>query len=237
MNEKQHQPQGSCCFHWQRGSLTYKGKIMSKKEEKKQNEKPAAEDYYHLKTDAVDRLVNAKSAPPVSDEEIRKYTSKKGKLHIPSCVKILFVKFWFGGAICYFFFWGLGIYISGLDLMAALAIGLGLSTDLIVNNLLRYFEPEKGAYDKWMMIPFRKFWSLFINVVYAGVLLFCIVQAYNVINTLLVGDIETAQTVAVPVEPLLFGLLYMGFDMLFITVKNTMIRIFRDANAKISGGK
>lgn len=207
---------------------------MARKQRKGQNEKPAAENYYDLKTDAVNRLVNADSAPEVSDAEIRKYKSG-GKINIPTWLKIVFVKFWFSGAICYFFLWGLGTYISGLDLMFVLAVGLGMSMDLMVNNLLHYFEPEKGAYDRWMMIPFRKFWSIFLNVIYAGILLYCIIWAYNVINTFLVGSIETAQTVAVPVEPILFGLMYMGFDMLFITVRNTIVKVFRDANAKVSG--
>lgn len=198
----------------------------------KQHEKPVAENYYDLKTGAVDRLVNAKSAPKVSEAEIKKYTSH-GKFNIPSWVKIVFVKFWFSGAICYFFLWGLGLYISGLDLMAALTIGLGLSTDLMVNQLLHYFEPEKGAYDKWMMVPYRKFWTIFLNVIYAGVLLTCVVQAYSIINIILAGG-ASDQSVAVPVEPILFGLFYMGFDMLFITVKNTMIKVFRDAKTKAS---
>lgn len=206
---------------------------MAKKKKNKQDEKPAAENYYSLKTDAVNRLVNAENAPEVSEAEIRKYKSG-GKLNVPSWVKILFVKFWFGGAICYFFLWGLGIYISGLDLMFVLAVGLGMAMDLMVNNLLHYFEPERGAYDRWMMIPFRKFWSIFLNVVYAGVLLYCIVWTYNVINTLLAGDVETATMVAVPVEPVLFGLFFMGFDMLFITIRNTTVKMIRDAKAKAS---
>lgn len=209
---------------------------MSKKQKKKQGDKPVAENYYELKTEAVDRLVNAESAPKVSDEELRKYTSK-GKRRIPTWLKICFVKFWFSGAMCYFFLWGLGTYISGLDLMFVLAVGLGLSVDLMVNHLLRYFEPEKGVYDKWMMVTSRKFWSIFLNVVYSAVVLFCIVRTYNIINTILVGDISTAQTVAVPVEPILFGLLYMGFDMLFITMKNAIVKIFRDADAKVSGDR
>lgn len=207
---------------------------MARKQKKGKNEKPTAENYYDLKIDAVNRLVNAESAPEVSDAEIRKYKSR-GRINLPSWFKIVFVKFWFSGAICYFFLWGLGTYITGLDLMFALAVGLGLSVDLMVNSLLHYFEPEKGAYDKWMMVPFRKFWTIFLNVIYAGVLLYCIIWAYNVINTALVGSVETAQTVAVPVEPILFGLMYMGFDMLFITIKNTIIKIIRDASAKVSG--
>lgn len=202
----------------------------------KQHEKPVAENYYELKTDAVNKLVNAESAPQVSVEEIDKYTSH-GKIKFPKWLKIAFIKFWFSGAICYFFVWGLGMYISGLDMMVALAVGLGLVTDLMINGMLHYYETEKGSYNKWMMIPHRKFWTVFLNVVYAGAVLFCVVQVYNGMNTALVGDAATATTVAVPVEPILFGLLYTGFDMLFITIKNTVVKIFRDADTKVSGSK
>lgn len=214
---------------------------MSKKSKKQQEipEKKAdasIENYYDLKTDAVERLVNAKDAPEVSDAEIRKYTSK-GKFHIPEWLKIVFVKFWFSGAICYFFLWGLGLYLDRLDLMFVLTVGLGVTMDLMVNHVLHYFEPQKGAYDKWMMITTRKWWSFFVNIPYAGLLLFCVIQAYTVINTLLVGDVTTAESVAIGVEPVLFGLFYMGFDMLFIAIKNTMIKVFRDAEKKASGSK
>ncbi len=205
---------------------------MAKKQNTASENKPIVADYYDLKVDAVDRLVNAKDAPAVSDREIKQYTSSKSKLHIPSWLKIVFVKFWFSGAICYFFLWGLGMYITGLDLMVAIAVGLGLSTDLMVNHLLHYFEPEKGAYDKWMMIPFRKFWTIFLNVIYSGLILFCIVWFYNFVNTLIVGAPAADAPVVLPVEPILFGLLYMGFDMLFILIKNTMVKIVRDASAK-----
>lgn len=204
-----------------------------KKQEKNSSEKqPTTASYYDLKTDSIDKLVNSKNAPVVSDAEIRKYKSRKG-FYIPSWLKIVFIKFWFNGAICYFFLWGLGTYLVGLDLMAALAIGLGVCNDLLVNHSLRHFEPEKGAYDKWMMIPVRKFWSVFLNVLYSAVVLFFIMQFYTVINTMLVGPAETAETVAIGVEPILFGLLYMGFDMLFVTIKNGIIKVFKDANAKV----
>ena len=210
---------------------------MAKKRKKQQDEEKSAASYYQLKTDAVDRLVNAKDAPAVSDAEIKKYTSK-GKFHIPAWLKIVFVKFWFAGAVCYFFLWGLGIYIPGLDLMFALAVGLGIVNDLMVNKVLRSFEPEPGEYDKWIMVTVRKFWSIFINVIYAGVVLYCVFQTYYVINTLFGVDANVTEAEAMlGVEPILFGLFYMGFDMLLITIRNTFIKIFRDAGAKVSGDK
>lgn len=206
-----------------------------KKGQQQQDEKKAAADYYRLKTDAVEKLVNAKNAPEVSDAEIRKYTSK-GKFHIPSGVKILFAKFWFSGAVCFFFLWGLSIYFKGrnLDLMVILAVALGIVTDLFVNHILRSLEPEDRAYDKWMMVTMRKNWSIFLNVLYSGVILFFVYKSYEAINYLFTGGAEN-QT-AVGVEPLLFGLLYMGFDMLFIGMKNMLVKIIKDAEKKVSGG-
>ena len=213
--------------------------MAKKKKQQPQEEERSAASYYKLKIDAVDRLVNAKDAPAVSEAEIKKYTSKK-KFNIPTWVKILFVKFWFSGAICYFFLWGLGIYIQGLDLMFALAVGLGVANDLMVNKLLRFLEPYEGDYDKWMMVTVRKFWSIFVNVAYSGLVLYCVFQTYYILNLLLGVDpnVDAAEAEAMlGVEPILFGLLYMGFDILLIKIKHTFIKIFRDAGASMTGGK
>lgn len=229
---------GVAAFIAKRDFLSRLGCIsMAKNQEQFTDKEAPLKDYYELKTDAVDRLINAKNAPVVSEKEIQQY--KGGwKRAIPTWVKIIFVKFWFGGAICYFFVWGLGMYLQNLDLMAALAIGLGACTDLLVNNLLKFLEPEKGDYDKWMMVTVRKFWSIFLNVLYAAVLLFFIVQTYEVVNRLITGtEAANAEYVAVPVEPFLFGLLYMGYDMLFIFIKNMVKKAFRDAEAKVSNSK
>lgn len=229
---------GVAAFIAKRDKLFRLGCIsMAKNQEQFTDKDAPLKDYYELKTDAVDRLINAKNAPVVSEKEIKQYKSG-WKRTIPTWVKILFVKFWFGGAICYFFIWGLGMYLQNLDLLAALAIGLGACTDLLVNNLLKFLEPEKGDYDKWMMVTVRKFWSIFLNVLYAAVLLFFIVQTYEVVNKLITGTTAAnAEYVAVPVEPLLFGLLYMGYDMLFIFIKNMVKKAFRDAEAKVSNQK
>ena len=206
---------------------------MSKKQEQLSNEEQLR-NYYDLKTDAVERLVNAENAPVVSEQEIRKY--KGGwKRTIPTWVKILFVKFWFGGAICYFLIWGLGEQ-NILDQFIIISIGLGVCTDLMVNHLLRFLEPEKGDYDKWMMVTVRKFWSIFLNVLYAGVVFFFIYQTYVVVNTMIYGNPETAPGM-VGVEPIIFGLLFMGYDMLFIFIKNMVVKAFRDAEKKVSNQK
>ena len=199
--------------------------------QKKQEPLSAEHGYYRLKTDAVDRLVNAENAPEVPDEEIEKYI-RKHKIKIPSWVKVIFIKFWFAGAVCYFVMWGLGLMISGLDLMAALAIVLGLANDLLINHALRHFEPFSGAYNKWIMFPMKKFWTIFLNILYAIVLLFFIVQTYTVVNTLIAGSPDTAESVPIGVEPILFGLLFMGYDMLFLAIRNTVRKAIGEAQKK-----
>ncbi|MDE6591217.1 MAG: hypothetical protein K2K53_12920, partial [Oscillospiraceae bacterium] len=69
--------------------------------------KPDAErqtDYYKLKTQAVDDLVNANedNSPEVSEEELRAYRSGP-KMKVADWVKMLFIKAWFAGAVCFFF--------------------------------------------------------------------------------------------------------------------------------------
>ena len=144
------------------------------------------------------------------------------------------MKFWFAGAICYFFLWGLGLYIQGLDLMAALSIGLGVANDLMVNKLLRNFEPTERAYDKWHMVTVRKYWSIFINVIYSGVVLFLVFQIYYAVNSLAGVNASADPTQAqamLGVEPMLFGILYMAVDLLLVKIKNTFVNILRDAGA------
>ena len=86
---------------------------MSKKR-KNGPQKPEIEgqaDYYKLKTQAVDDLVNASedNSPPVPEEELRAYRSGP-RMKVADWVKMLFIKFWFAGAVCFFFLWGLGGY-------------------------------------------------------------------------------------------------------------------------------
>ncbi|MDE6731820.1 MAG: hypothetical protein K2J77_02955 [Oscillospiraceae bacterium] len=195
------------------------------------------ESYYGLKTDAVDRLINAKNAPPVSDKELEKYTHKR-KLRIPQWLKVVLIKLWFAGAVCYFVMWGLGLMISGLDLIAVLAVALGIVTDLMTNNAVRHFAPSEDAGAKWLMFPKKKFWTFFANIGYAIVLLFFVIQSYTIINTILTGTApDKATTIAVGVEPILFGLLIMGFDVLFVTIKNNVVKAFKNAMDKANGAK
>ena len=113
--------------------------------------------YYDLKTDAVNSLVDALNEEP-KEETLsvhKKYIKNKEKDQpnpykldklalIPTWIKAFFIKFWVAGAICYFFIWGLGIYIQAtLDMLFVTAFSTGIIVDLLVTPAMLYFESDK----------------------------------------------------------------------------------------------
>jgi hypothetical protein len=186
---------------------------------------------YELKSEAVDKLLKAEKGevPEFSQEELKRYRSKGG-LKLPETPKVVLLKTWFAGAVCYFILWGLGTYIySIIDMLFILGIVLGLVTDLLTNNVIRFVEKTPGENDKWLLFPKKGMVSFFLNMVYAIVLVALVYGLYGVINSVLAVLLGLTDTVALGVEPILFGVFTMGFDMLFIGCRNLMKNIIADA--------
>ena len=149
---------------------------------------------------------------------------------IPAPIKALFVKFWFYGAVCFFIYWGLGIFIPSMEnMILVLSIVLGMITDLMVNNIYRFFSVVPGDNDKWMMFPKKKYVNFFLNIIYAFIIVLTVVWIYNVINGICNSVMGTTDRIYLGVEPLMFGLFAMGVDMFFITIKKLFVSIIRDA--------
>lgn len=185
---------------------------------------------YTLKKDAVDKLVTAskETAPKVSDEEIAKISGRKRRT-IPNIVKVYLIKFWFHGATCFFFYLGLGTYVSGFyDMMLVMMVATGIITDLLTNNMLRFVEPSEGYNEKYMMVRSRKYQSFVLNLLYGVVIVYIIYYLYNLINLGLLrfrGDKATL----LAVEPLLYGLFGVIIDQLLVGARNLLTRIVEDA--------
>ena len=194
------------------------------------------EDLYRIKAEAVEDLVNAnkENTPSYSEEELKKYRSKS-RLNINPVFKALFIKFWFSGVVCYFFIWGLGMYIpSNLDLYFVTAIGMGFVKDILENNLYRFVANPEGSNDRWMMFPKKSYMSLVFNVLYARLVTGCVYFTYQGIN--FVGTSGNNDRVVFGVEPIFFGIFYMGFELLFLWMKHMAVRIIADAKKKVEGG-
>lgn len=212
--------------------------MSKKKKQAAQGEKRNPAEYYKLHTKAVDDLVNADEAnsPEVSEEELKQYRSGS-RLRLAGWVKILFIKFWFPAAVCYFFIWGLGVYVTHLlDMLFITGIALGMVTELLTNNVLRFFARTEGEHDRWMMFPKKGYITFPLNILYAWVVLFLVFILYNMINVLFNVLTGAEGAVILGVEPVLFGLFYMGFDTLLIEAKHLCGRILRDAMKKTIEG-
>ena len=206
---------------------------MARKDKNRQTaeERKTAQDYYKLHSGAVNDLVtaNEENSPVVSEAELRKYRSGP-KFKLSETIKALLVKYWFNGSVCFFFFLGLGNYLRDiLDQLFVLGMALGIITDILVNNVLRFIAKPEGSTDRWMMVPKKQLSSLFVNILYAFVVLFFVYMFYNLINKVL----QSLGRSVLGVEPLLFGLIYLGFDLLFISMKKLMMRIIDDAKKKV----
>ena len=191
-----------------------------RKQVKPEVEKEA--DFYNLKTEAVKALVEAdgSNSPEVSKEELAKYRSKSG-LHLPQWLKMLLIKWWFAGSVCFFFIWGLGIYMADIyDTLLITAIGMGVVTDILTNNALRFMEQTKGESDRWIMVRKRRYISFFLNILYAGLVLWFVYMLYTVINAAAAAISHNPDRIFLGVGPIVFGLFYLGFDLLFIEIRN-----------------
>ena len=202
---------------------------------KKQANKPETKEasYYQLHTGAVEDLVTAtkENTPKYSDEELNRYRSGKSKRRFPQALKVVLIKFWFYGAVCFFVFWGLGLYLADqLDLSFVAAIVMGMVTDLLINHFLRFTEKLPGGSAKWIMVTRRGAGGFFLNLLYGFLLIFLVITFYQAVNTVIFtlhGGSETAPLLHV--EPLLFGLASTGADMLCVTIRNTLKKIVADA--------
>lgn len=197
---------------------------MAKNSKKSPRDTDKDKDYYKINTKAVDRLVNANNMDTSKNKKLKDPAKqyRTGFLdRIPAPVKALFVKFWFNGAVCYFIFWGLGTIVTNyLDMIFVLAVVLGMVTDILVNNALRFVETLPGENNKWMMFPQKKYWTFIANIFYAFIVLYCVIWLYEVIK--------------IGVEPILFGIFYMLFDLLFVGIKYLMKTIINDAKNKVN---
>jgi|GEM_PF-261406 len=193
---------------------------------------------YELKSGAVDRLAGAEkdNVPAYSEEELNRYKKHRGK-KIPTWLKVVLIKAWFAGAVCFFILWGLGVYLQNqIDMLFVLGMVMGLVTDLLVNPLLRFIEEQPGDNDCWMMHPKKGMGSFFLNIVHGYLVLALVFTAYNLVNLAIARASGQSDRVAIGVEPFLFGIFCMVFDVLLVGLRNMARSIVRDAKESARRG-
>ncbi len=183
---------------------------------------PAKQHNYELKSEAIQELADAEAGnvPQYSQEELEQYRSKS-RFHIPDTAKVLFIKGWFPGAVCYFVLWGLGTYVGNtIDMLFILGIVLGMVTDLLTNNVLRFMEKTPDENRKWILINKRGSLGLFANLLCSMGVIICVFVLYDWINRVAIMFTGDPEQLLLGVEPVCFGLFCLGFDLAFIGLKN-----------------
>ena len=104
--------------------------------------------------------------------------------------------------------------------------------NFLLGNIIHLLLLPGVIAKKWMMFPKRKFWTFFANIIYSTIVLFIVVWIYSIINIAYNAIMGTTNQIGLGVEPVLFGLMYMAVDMLFVGMKNLIIRIVSDAKEK-----
>lgn len=195
------------------------------KKKTKRTEQEAVSNYYDLNTDAVDALVGADedNGEPVSQEELDRYRGKS-KFPIPAWLKIAFIKFWFAGAVYYFIGFGLGI-TNLLDQIFVLGVAMGIVTDLLTNNVIRFLEETPGANDKWILVSLKGYGSFVLNLLFGFVIVIGVAGIYWLLEY--AADVITADPASIHVgtEPVLFGIFCMLVDMLLLGIKHLLGRL------------
>lgn len=234
---------------------------------KKEFKETTIENYYDLKVDKVDELVEALKSSPNQDVDadnqpkepiptsIAECTgtdtsdtkTRRGKARhfdpykidllsrVPVWIKAVFIKFWFAGAVCYFVMFGLSLYIAADDLFLFSGLILGLLTDFIVNPIFRMLESDDKEYNNYMMFPFpvKVYWTFLTNLIYYIAVMFTVSYMYTGLNMLINVIAGTPDhTIAVGVEPLLYGAFCVIADMAFIGIKDLVVHLVKRAKKK-----
>ncbi len=190
----------------------------------------SASEYYKLNTRAVDDLATAdeSNSPQVSKEELERYGGRK-KGGIPNWLKVCFIKFWFAGAVEFFMMTGLvaGFPAIALPENQILIVGIvmGMVTDLLTNNVLRFMAMPDGANDPWMMFAKKRYLTFFGNILYAMLLMFIVILLYALTNAVINLFYGGPEPVSLMIEPLLFGLFYLLSDLALVGVKNLVVKL------------
>ena len=112
---------------------------------------------------------------------------------------------------------------------------MGLITDILVNNALRFMAVKKGENDGWMLFAKKSYLSFLLNITYGFVITFLVYTIYNAVNLAAMQLTGDRDHLFVSVEPILFGLFCLGVDLMFIGMKKLFFRILEDAKKTAQG--
>jgi hypothetical protein len=159
------------------------------------------------------------------------------KTELKRSLKIALFRAWAAGAVCFFGAWGRSGseeagYAFSLNLIAGLIVIMIICDLIIVNPVIRLATGRKIFGDE------KKGWRLFLggplHAAKVAALIILIMETYYFLNVFFIRAFGMEQdTVAVPLEPVLFGILYGLYYLLFDFAGKLIVnKLFRGNNEK-----
>lgn len=161
---------------------------------------------------------------------------------IPFPIKSLLFKWWAYGAGVFFIFFGTTNLILGdtelnpttnqaqmYILAILLALFNGIVSDVVVYHFIDLMDDETKMAKYFVIFHSKKLYSLFINLVYQIFISYICLVIFD--NTAafwdLILDFDTKLGFHLYIEPVTYGMLLLGIDMLFILIKNLIVKIVK----------
>jgi hypothetical protein len=125
---------------------------------------------------------------------------------MPLAAKVLMIKFWFAGAVCFL----VCLFLAGtvgdtLTLLLVMGLVNGLVTAFLANPLLRLMESPDVDLHPWLLFYGRGYGSFCANILYAVLLTFLSYGLFCLLR--------------ITTDPILFGVAYCAADVLILQIK------------------
>lgn len=171
---------------------------------------------------------------------VDKRTLNKYRIHwyqkVPYPVRALFIKYWFFGLVYFLFEMGIGAIpyfritdsttifgVNTIILILITGFALGVFNDFLVYNILDVIEDDPGEKAPYVFFKSKKFYSLFINIIYGECVAFLSLYLCGIIAMAISPD----NSMFYFREPLTCGLMMFVIDYLFLMVKNLVVYIYK----------
>ncbi|GAU75741.1 hypothetical protein [Fusibacter sp. 3D3] len=137
---------------------------------------------------------------------------------IPIPIQVGVSKWWCYAATYYFIGFGMPMLMhSVIDSIFVLGLVLGLVQTFVVNFVVKGICGKEEVFNKYLAIRMTSPFRIVVQVLYSWVLIVLIAMTYQIFNTVLSSMYGYEEGVVVlGVEPVLFGILLLIYDTLFI---------------------
>lgn len=174
-------------------------------------------------------------------DKINPYKKSGILSRIPFSIKSLFLKWWAYGVGVFFIYFGTTNLILGdtelnpvpdqaqiIILGIILALFNGIVSDVVVYHFIDLMDDETKKAKYYIMFHSKKLYSLFINLAYQFFITYICIVIFENTAAFFVKYLNFQ----IAVEPISTGLLLLGIDMAFISLKNLIAMIIKKIKSR-----